>query len=324
MIFRRAASAIALVALSALGTACSGNPPRLAADQYYGDGKNAFDEKNYEGAIKNYKDLLDQYPFDPHAEEAELTIAESHFKKNQYAEAIAAFNDFQRMHPMSPHLPKVYYLLGKSFQRQMTTVDRDQAAADNAQGWYRVVVDRYPTSEYAPKARRRMSICRESMAAHERYVARYYFKENNMRAGENRIKGILENFPDTVGATAALEDLATAYDRRGDAPAAEKVRAAETERAAIDASLPESGPGSRAAGTVPVARTPVTDALLADLVTSYGQGDASGTVVAAPALVDPSGPKLPTAGGGSSAFSPIGRGGGGIGGGGGGGGIGGY
>ncbi len=312
MIFRRVASTIALVALSAFGTACS-TPPRLSADQYYSDGKGAFGDKNYEGAIKNYKDLLDQYPFDPHAEEAELTIAEAHYKKHQYAEAIAAFNDFQRMHPMSPELPKVYYLLGKSFQKQMTTIDRDQAAADNAQGWYRVVVDRYPTSDYAPKARRRMAICRESLAEHERYVARYYFKEDNMRAAENRVKGILEKYPDTVAATKALEDLAAAYDRRGDGPAAEKVRAAAVERAAIDASLPENGPGSRAAGAVPSARTPVTDALVADLVASYGQGESSGTVVAAPALVDPLGaPKVPSGGGGSSAFSPIGRGGGGA------------
>ena len=307
MVLRRVVPTIALAALSVLGAAC-GNPPRLTADQYYSEGKSSFDDNNYENAIKSYKELLDQYPFDPHAEEAELTIAESHYKKRQYAEAIAAFNDFQRMHPMSPELPKVYYLLGKSFQKQMTTVDRDQTAADNAQGWYRVVVDRYPASEYAPKARRRMAICRESMAAHERYVARYYFKENNMRAGENRVKGILEKFPDTVAATAALEDLADAYERRGDAAAAEKVRAAANERTANYASLPETGPGSRAAGAVPTARTPVTDALLVELVASYGPGESTGTVVAAPALVDPhTGPKIPNVS--DDAYQPIGRGG---------------
>ncbi len=106
MFFRRVAPALALVALGALGAFGSGcsTPPRLSADQYYTEGKDPFGDKNYEGAIRNYKELLDQYPFDPHAEEAELTIAESHYKKKQYAEAIAAFNDFQRMHPMSPEL----------------------------------------------------------------------------------------------------------------------------------------------------------------------------------------------------------------------------
>ena len=312
MFLRRVAPALALVAVGALGAVGSGcgTPPRLSADQYYSEGKGAFGDKNYEGAIRNYKELLDQYPFDPHAEEAELTIAESHYKKKQYAEAIAAFNDFQRMHPMSPDLAKVYYLLGKSYDKQMTTIDRDQTAADNAQGWYRVVLDRYPDSDYAPKARRRMAVCRESMAQHDRYVARYYFKHDNMRAGENRVKGILEKFPDTVAATGALEDLAAAYEKRGDTAAAEKVRAAASERAAAYASMPENGPGSRAAGAVPEARTPVTDSLLTELIASYGPSEGTGTVVATPALIDPvAGPKGPTGTGDAGAYAPIGRGG---------------
>ena len=309
MFLRRVAPALALVAL---GTAACAPTPKLSADQYYTEGKNAFGDKNYEGAIRNYKDLLDQYPFDPHAEEAELTIAESHYKKGHYQEAIAAFNDFQRMHPMSPTLPKVYYLLGKSFDKQMTTIDRDQQAADNAQGWYRVVVDRYPESEYAPKARRRMAVCRESMAQHDRYVANFYFRQNNMRAGENRVKSILEKFPDTVAATAALADLAQAYEKRGDTAAAEKVRAAVTEREAAFASLPETGPGSRAAGAVPAVRTPVSDALLDQLIASYGPSEGGGVIVATPALVDPAiGPKLPNGGQTDpSTYAPIGRGGG--------------
>lgn len=305
MPLRRVAPTLLLVVF---GAAC-GTPPRQTADQYYADGKGAFGEQNYEVAITSYKNLLDQYPFDPHAEEAELTIAESHYKKKQYAEAIAAFNDFQRMHPMSPELPKVYYLLGKSFDKQMTTPDRDQGAADNAQGWYRVVIDRYPDSIYAPKARRRMARCRESMAEHDRRVAKFYFQHDNMRAGENRVKSILEKFPDTVAATGALYDLAKAYEARGDAPAAEKVRAAADERAALYAGMPESGPGSRLEGAVPNARTPITDALVAELIASYGPSDGGGAVVATPALIDPStGPKLPTGAGDPTAYQPIGRG----------------
>jgi outer membrane protein assembly factor BamD len=309
MVFRRVAPAVALLALA---TACS-TPPRLSADQYYTEGTNAFNDANYEGAIRNYKELLDQYPFDPHAEEAELTIAESQYKKKHYAEAIAAFNDFQRMHPMSPQLAKVYYLLGKSFYKQMTTIDRDQGAADNAQGWFRVVLDRYPQSEYAQRARSRMAYCRESMAEHDRYIAKFYFKHDNLRAGEGRVKSILEKFPDTIAATKALNDLAAVYERHGDEPAAAKVRAAADERTAIYASMPENGPGSRAEGAVPAARTPVTDDLLASLVASYGPSEGGGTIVATPSLIDPVAPKAPTGTGDPGTYNPIGRGNGGLG-----------
>src|SRR5437870_370818 len=95
---RRVVAALGLVALVA---GCS-TSPKLSADQYYKEASDAFTKKNYDVAVKSYKELLDQYPFDEHAEEAELRIAQAHYKKKQYAEAIAAFNDFQRMHPMSP------------------------------------------------------------------------------------------------------------------------------------------------------------------------------------------------------------------------------
>lgn len=296
MFARRVAPALVLIAL---GAACS-TPPRLTADQYYTEGKGAFDSQNYEVAVRNYKELLDQYPFDPHAEEAEISIAQAHYKKKQYAEAITAFNDFQRMHPMSPELPKVYYLLGKSFEKQMTTPDRDQGAADNAQGWYRVVVERYPGSDYTPRAQRRMAKCRESMAEHERLVAKFYIKQGNLRAAKNRVKGLLEKFPDTVATTQALEDLATAYEHRGDATTAEldavtaeEIRGVANERAAAFASMPESGPGSRAEGAVPTAHTPASDVLLAELVAAFGPSES--TVAAAPALIDPvAAPKIPT------------------------------
>jgi hypothetical protein len=160
-----------------------------------------------------------------------------------------------------------------------------------------------------------MAICRESIAEHERYVASFYFKHDNMRAGENRVKGVLEKFPDTVAATKALDDLAAAYERRGDGPVAEKVRLAANERAAAFASMPESGPGSRAEGAVPAARTPIADALLADLIASYGPSEGTGTVVAAPALIDPVvAPKVPAAAGAEpGSYGPVGGGSGGLG-----------
>jgi outer membrane protein assembly factor BamD len=221
------ALAVALVVAGCGGAA----KPKLPADQYYKEASDAFADENYEVAATRYKDLLDQYPFSEHAEEAELRIAHSHYQRKQYAEAIAAFNDFQRMHPMSPHLPEVYYLLGKSYMDQMTTIDRDQGASENAHGWFRVVIDRYPESKYAALARVEMRACRYSLAEHERYIAAYYLKRDNLRAGENRVKGILENYPDTLAATQALESLAVAYAKAGDVEHEQMARAALVERA---------------------------------------------------------------------------------------------
>ncbi len=296
------AGALALAVLSL--TAC-GNPPKLNADAYYREATEAFQHKNYDVAIKQYKGLLDNFPFSDHAEEAELRIAHAHYKSKQYPEAIAAFNDFQRMHPLSPHLPEVYYLLGKSYMDQMTTVDRDQGASENAHGWFRVVLERYPTSPYAAKARKRLIQCREALAGHELYIATYYLKRSNLKAGENRVKGILENYPDTTAATRAVEQLAEAYAKAGEESHETLARAALAER---------GGDPPPAAGADPPAAPangPATDTLLADLTTRYGAGQGLSAAATAPSLLDPVTPKTGTKGGPSG---PSGGGGGAIGG----------
>ncbi len=300
-----------LVAIALLA-GCSAKKEKLSADEYYNQASEAFAKKNYPVAVTGYKELLDQYPFSDHAEEAELRIAHAQYKSHHYPEAIASFNDFQRMHPMSPHLAEVYFLLGKSYMDQMTTTDRDQAASENAHGWFRVVIDRYPTSPYAAKAHHKLASCRRSLAEHELYIASYYFKRKNVAAGENRIKGILENYADTPAATRAVAALADAYARAGDAAHEKLAREALSEREHMEQlATPTSGDDKdakpkkkkKSADDVPVATAqgngPATALLVADLTSRYGAGQGVSTAATAPSLIDPlPGPK--TAGRGAS------------------------
>jgi outer membrane protein assembly factor BamD len=297
---------VALLVTLALAAGC-GTHKKLSADDYYKEASKAFANENYDVAVSRYKELLDQYPFSEHAEEAELRIAHSQYKSHHYPEAIAAFNDFQRMHPMSAHLPEVYYLLGKSYMDQMTTTDRDQAAAENAHGWFRVVIDRYPGTPYAAKAQRKLAECRRALAEHELYVAAYYFKRDNLRAGENRVKGILENYADTPVATRALAALASAYDGADDDVHEKLARAAFAERRSAEKAAHAGGKqaadGDAAApGDPPPAALddpppdPATARLLADLTARYGPSAPVSTAATAPALIDPAPPKTGTRG----------------------------
>src|SRR5215468_2459770 len=96
----RAAIAVVLVGvLGALG--CSGKKPIVPADTLWTEANDAYNDEAYDLAIQKYKALLDQYPFDPHAEEAELKIAQAYYAVQRYPEAIAAFGNFERMHPTS-------------------------------------------------------------------------------------------------------------------------------------------------------------------------------------------------------------------------------
>jgi outer membrane protein assembly factor BamD len=204
---RRGAAVALVVAIVALG--CARKKPIIPPEKLWGEAENAFHDEAYELAVERYKALLDQHPFDPRAEEAELKIAQS-----RYAEAIAAFGDFERMHPTSPQLPFVEYHLGMSYLAQASTSDRDQQSHTNALTYFRNLTDRFPQSEWAEKARLRVQECREALAKHEAQIAGYYLRQGNLKAAEARLRGLLTDYPETDATAEALYAFAQAYAAR--------------------------------------------------------------------------------------------------------------
>jgi outer membrane protein assembly factor BamD len=206
---RLGALAIALVVI-----ACSAKKPIVPPEKLWSEGEEAFHDEAWELAVERYKALLDQHPFDARAEEAELKIAQSHYNAGRYAEAIAAFGDFERMHPTSPELPAVEYTLGMAYLAQASTTDRDQQAHTNALTYFRNLIDRFPASPWADKARLRVLECREALAKHEASIAAYYLKMKNLRAAEARLRGLLVEYPETDATAESLYAFAQAYAAR--------------------------------------------------------------------------------------------------------------
>jgi outer membrane protein assembly factor BamD len=209
--------AIALVVAIA---GCAGKKPPVPADQLWSEANESFEDEAYDYAIQKYKALLDQYPFDPHAEEAELKIAQAYYAAERYPEAIAAFGNFERMHPTSQFLPSTEYHRGLAYLAQYSTADRDQQAITNALTTFRNISDRFPGTPWAERSQLRMRECREALARHEAEVATYYLHKNSMRAAESRLRGLLTEYPDTDAAAETLYAFGRAYADRDDDEAA--------------------------------------------------------------------------------------------------------
>jgi outer membrane protein assembly factor BamD len=208
-----------VVAVLAAG-ACGGKKKPVPSEDLWKDANEAFDDEAWEYAVERYKLLLEQYPFDPNAEEAELRIARAHYLNGRYPEAIAALSDFERMHPTSPNLPFVEYHLGMSYLAQSSTSDRDPAPHTSALAYFRNVIDRFPTTSWAERSRLRLRECRESLARHDAGIAAYYLKRGNLRAAEGRLRGILQQYPETSAAGDVLYRFAEEYARRDEAEGA--------------------------------------------------------------------------------------------------------
>jgi outer membrane protein assembly factor BamD len=203
-----------LLALAVVG-GCGGAERRLSAKQYFTEATEWFNEESFGNAVQRYNYLLEQYPLNPYAEEAQLKIAYAHYLDKGYAEAIAAFGDFERMYPISPHMPFVEYYRGMCYLQQIRSADRDQGVTEKALHHFQRTAERYPRSPFAPMAQEKIQVCREALAEHELYVADFYVDYYNAPAALSRLRGIVENYSDTKTFLTALSRLEEGLSQGG-------------------------------------------------------------------------------------------------------------
>lgn len=66
------------------------NPPQKASD-YYRDGRAAFAKKNWDEAIRAFKNVAIRFPHHSRADDAQYYRAESHFRAKRYTKAVREF-----------------------------------------------------------------------------------------------------------------------------------------------------------------------------------------------------------------------------------------
>lgn len=174
------------------------------AEELVSEGSSAFVSGDYKTAVKAYTDLKDWYPFSKYAILAELKIADAHFQLEEYDEAIFAYEEFEKMHPKNEAIPSVIYKIGLCWFNQLGTIDRDHTPAKNSLIQFNRLIDQYPASEYAAKAKEHIDKCVANMSGHELYVADFYMKTKKYNAALARYEYLVKTYPDSKESKEAL------------------------------------------------------------------------------------------------------------------------
>jgi outer membrane protein assembly factor BamD len=205
-----AAGALMLTVISACVTR---NQPN--GENYYVQATKEYNSHFYQPAIADYQKLIDEYPFSPYAEEAELNIGLAYYKQHDYAEAVGSLTDFQRMHPTSKHLDIASYYLAMAHYVQMGRPDQDQTHTELALKQFQSIEQRFPESDFAALAHEQIDICREMLARHEYLIGDFYYNRANYKASESRMAELMALYPDTPVAPEALYHLARTLEKQG-------------------------------------------------------------------------------------------------------------
>lgn len=153
-------------------------------------------DERFEEAIAQFSTVKNKHPYSKLATEAELRIAEIHFKREEFVEAQNAYQVFKEMHPAHPKIDYVTYRLGLSFYNQLpSTIDRDLGVAERAILYFDEVVQSFGSSEYVKDAKEYKAKALKMLAEKEFYVGHFYFIRDKFESALGRFEGLLERYP---------------------------------------------------------------------------------------------------------------------------------
>jgi len=206
----------------------------VPAEQLYNDGLARMQNRDFTGAAKKFGDLEKQYPYSEWSRKSLLLQASTHYEGGQYEEAITAGRRYLQLHPASPDAAYAQYIVALSYFDQIPDVNRDQERSERALLALQELVDRYPRSEYAEDAKRKIQVARDQLAGKEMDVGRFYLQKRNYTGAVNRFRTVIAKYQTTRHVEEALQRLAEAYMAMG------IVNEAQTAAAVLGHNFPDS------------------------------------------------------------------------------------
>jgi outer membrane protein assembly factor BamD len=186
--------------------------PDEPAEKLYNEGVYLVNEKSdFKEANKRFEEVDRQHPYSDWARKALLMSAYSSYQAGQYDETIAAAKRYIALHPGTPDAAYAQFLIGSANFDRIPTVQRDQTRTEKALAELEEVARKFPNTEYAPSARKKIDVARDQLAGREMEVGRYYMNRRNFTGAINRFKVVVTQYQTTRHVEEALMRLTEAY-----------------------------------------------------------------------------------------------------------------
>ena len=200
--------------------------PDEPADKLYNEGVYILNEKkDAKAAAKKFEEVDRQHPYSEWARKSLLMSAYTYYEAHSYEESISAAKRYISLHPGTPDAAYAMYLVGASYFDQIPDVSRDQGRTERAIAALEEVVRKFPNTEYATSARRKIEGARDQLAAKEMAVGRYYEGKKNFIGAINRFKIVVTQYQTTRHVEEALMRLTECYMTLGIVPEAQTAAA---------------------------------------------------------------------------------------------------
>lgn len=149
----------------------------------------------YEEALQKFSEVKNKYPYSRYATEAELRIADIHYKREAWIEAQNAYQLFKDLHPKHAKIAYVTHRLAMSYFNQLpSTIDRDLSVADKAILFFDDVIKNHSASEFISEAKEKRIEARKMQAEKVLYIAEFYYIRDIYDSALIRYESLLRDF----------------------------------------------------------------------------------------------------------------------------------
>ena len=163
--------------------------------------------------------LINTYPDSEYIARAKLAVGDSWYAEGgsaALAQAENEYKDFATFFPNLPEAAEAQLKIANIHYRQMEKPDRDFTHAMRAEEEYRNLIQQYPDSKLVAEAKERLLEVQEVLAEREFRIGRFYYLRESWAAAIARLQTVIDEYPLYSGADEALYLLGSSYERQVD------------------------------------------------------------------------------------------------------------
>ena len=214
-----------IIALILLNTSCSKEKEKISIIEEenlemqmikaYNEGLKELERGDPVYAAKKFNEAELLYPQSIWAPRAALMASYSYFSFLYYSDAVLELEKFLDKYKNHPRRDYAYYLLALSHYDQIIDETKDLNEILKAKKYFKIIIQRYPDTEFAIDSRYKLELIEELLASKEMYLARYYVEREKWIPAINRFKKVAEDYDETIYIEEALHRLVELHYKIG-------------------------------------------------------------------------------------------------------------
>jgi outer membrane protein assembly factor BamD len=220
---------VACALLAGLLAGCADDKNTIApdepADKLYNEGLTLLNKKEYVDSAKKFEEVDRQHPYSDWGRKSLLMAAFAYYEGGKYDDTITTAKRYVTLHPGSADAAYAQYLMASAYFDQIPDISRDQARTERAMQVLAEVARKYPNTEYAESAKKKIEVARDQLAGKEMMIGRFYLEKRNFIGAINRFKAVVTQYQTTRHVEEALMRLTECYMALGIVPEAQTAAA---------------------------------------------------------------------------------------------------